>query len=103
MARKFRRIPQPPIDRSARGGESRSLRVGCLIAFVGAALILSGLLIARQVRDETGAALPEWELIKAVTRGGVRRAEPAQQAPATEPAERGPIRQIENAPDYCPT
>ena len=105
MARRSRSVPQPPIDPRARRKESRPLLVGGLIALVGAALIVSGLLIARQVRDDSGAAVPEWQLIKAVTRGGVRRVEPgpAQPATASKPAERGPIRQIDNPPDYCPT
>ncbi len=77
-----------------------------LILIVGGALVLSGLMTLHQVWGANAQAIPEWQLIQAVTRGGVHRADPAplgQDGQATQPAGGGGVQKVQNPPDYCPT
>ncbi len=107
MARKLRRIPQPPIDRDNRPSEARSWRVGGLLAILAVGLILVGALIVRRVEREGVEKVHEYELIRAATLGGLSRIEAADggASTATQPAEARPTLKIKKAQDddFCPT
>ena len=83
MARKFKKVPQPPIDADRRDSESRSVLIGLLIAGAGIALVLSA------VRPRAGAepparALSDFEMVELFRVGApLGQAEPGHRA---EPA-----------------
>jgi hypothetical protein len=96
MARKLRKIPQPPIDPTTRSTETRSGVAGILLLIAGGALVFyaAGRLIA--VGGEPGQTISEPQLVRYVTRGAVKRVVPeAPQAPepirAPLPDANGPI------------
>lgn len=101
MARRLRKVPQPPIDRANRPSESRHLLAGLLLAAAGAVLIVVGFLVTHRLGAES---VPHRRLVKLVTHGGVK----VVQTPSPAGAGAGPtaettIKKVEKPPDDCPT
>ena len=96
------RIPQPPIDPAGRSTERRPWWIGTVLALVGAVVLLAGL--ARRHDVGAGQLLPESDLVRLVTRGGIHRTAPGAGGAATTQADGAPkVEVIQNPPDYCPT
>lgn len=70
MARKFRKVPQPPIDRHGRPSEEIPRRVALAVIVIGAALAVAGYgrMVARP--DRPDVRVPEWRLVQAAVQGG---------------------------------
>ena len=95
MAKKFRKIPQPPIDIQARPSESRPILLGLLIAAAGAAVLIGGLRKTHPIASDGRDRSPEYLVVQAVTAGafaevgrGSDSAEQASTATATGPTEK---------------
>ena len=98
MARKFIKIPQPPIDLSSRSSEARRILPGLLIAMVGFVLLLGGgrrkfdITYTNGYREITN----EHGLVDAIPHGGIDKAVPTKAdriiagVPQTDPPDEPP-------------
>ena len=103
MAKPFRKIPQPAIDRLGRGSEYRPARMGLVISLIGVVLIAAGALVTHHVENETAATLPEWDLVRAARIGGIEYIVPSEPEIATRPGDVKPAKTVKKPPVFCPT
>jgi len=123
MAKKRRRIPQPPIDPQRHPTGIRPIWWPVIVVLVGGAMVALGPWRVHDVFGDGQQLVPEWQLTEAVTRGGIKRLEPTPptpplpattmppgQAPVTDidqgappPAVKDKAPDVENGDDYCKT
>ncbi len=109
MARRFRKIPQPPIDRRGRPSESRGPWWGLALLTAAVLITALGAMLARDFRDATGVR--EWRAIRSITTGDPRAilaTDDERAASADEPNDRDedetPAVDTPGATDdFCPT
>lgn len=74
MSRKRRNNPQPPVKRWSRPTGVRRAWVALSVVAIGVAALVWGPWRTHDVFDDASLHMAEWQLVKAVTVGGPRRA-----------------------------
>jgi hypothetical protein len=102
MARKLKKVPQPPIDRANRPSERPPFAAGLTLTLFGLLLLASGLFSRHEAITAAGTtSLHQWQMVDYVTIGKIERdaATAGKATVFTTPR----IQLIENPPNLCPT
>jgi hypothetical protein len=102
MAKKLRKLPQPPIDRANRPSERRPFAVGLTLTILGLLLLTAGLLTRHEALSAGGTtSLHQWQMVDYVTIGKIERDAATAGKPTIFTTPR--IQLLENPPNLCPT
>lgn len=102
MARKLRKVPQPPIDRANRPSEGRPLATGLTLTILGLLLLTAGLLSRHEAQTAEGStSLRQWQMVDYVTIGKIERDEATTGKATIFTTPR--IHLLDNPPNLCPT
>ena len=102
MAKKLKKVPQPPIDRANRPSERPPFVTGLTLTIFGLLLLAGGLLSRHEAISAGGTTtLRQWQMVDYVTIGKIERDEETAGKATIFTTPR--IQLLENPPNLCPT